>query len=206
MKHAPLPDVRRGDLWRFVSHDRLRQARFEETRQVLDLAADRIVCELASSDPAFAGGRAEYTRGWNLLSRPAARAPGDEADEANRWRWTPPYPQFHFPLMTGRQWHGRATVENRATDTRNRHVYRAHVLAADKVTVPAGIFDVLPVRFESDVASDDGQSQLSWRNVETLHYARRANLFVRYEQRITGPDGAPARDMLLELLDYRPAR
>jgi len=62
MKHDPLPDVRRGDLWRFVGHDRLRQARFEETRQVLDLAADRIVCELASSDPVFAGGRRVHAR------------------------------------------------------------------------------------------------------------------------------------------------
>ena len=206
MTNAPLPEVRVGDLWHFASHDRLRGTRFEETRRAIEIGAERIVCELGSTDPAFAAGRAEYTREWNLLSRPAASAPDDEPDDANRWRWTPHYPQFRFPLATGRQWEGRATVANRATDTSNVHTYRARVLAAERLTVPAGTFDVLPVRFESTVASDDGQSQLSWRNVETLHYAPRANLFVRYEQAITGPEGRPAREVMLELLQYQPAR
>lgn len=161
MTNAPLPEVRVGDLWRFASHDRLRGTRFEETRRAIEIGAERIVCELGSTDPAFAAGR---------------------------------------------QWEGRATVANRATDTSNVHTYRARVLAAERLTVPAGTFDVLPVRFESTVASDDGQSQLSWRNVETLHYAPRANLFVRYEQAITGPEGRPAREVMLELLQYQPAR
>jgi hypothetical protein len=203
---AERPLVRAGDLWRFASHDRLRQARFEETRRVLAVDKQRIVCELASTDPTFASGRAEYTREWNLLSRPAARAPGDDADEANRWRWHPHYPLLRFPLAPGRRWSGTATVANRATDTRNVHRYRAQVLAATQVAVPAGTFDVLPVRLESDVASDDGQSRLAWRNVETLLYAPRANLFVSYEQIVTGPDGSAARELALELLRYRPAR
>lgn len=203
---AGQPVVRPGDAWRFASHDRLRQVRFEETRRVLAVDKERIVCELGSVDPAFAGGRAEYTREWNLLSRPAARPPGDDPDDDNRWRWTPHYPQFRFPLAAGLQWSGQATVANRATDTRNVHRYRARVLAATQVSVPAGTFDVLPVRFESSVTSDDGQSQLAWGNDETLFYAPRANLFVRHEQRITGPDGGPARDATLELLQYRPAR
>ena len=203
---AQRPRVGNGDLWRFAVSDRLRHARFEETRRVIEVATEKIVCELSSTDPAFAAGRAEYTREWNLLSRPASTVPGDEPDEDNRWRWTPAYPQFRFPLAPGRQWSGKASVANRATDTRNVHSYRAQVLVATRVTVPAGTFDVLPVRFESAVASDDGQSQLAWRNVETLHYTPHANLFARYEQAITGPDGAPVRDVLLELLDYRPAR
>jgi hypothetical protein len=203
--NAEPPLVRPGDAWRFASHDRLRQARFEETRRAIFVDKQRIVCELASTDPAFASGRAEYTREWNLLSRPAARAGGD-ADEAGHWRWQPHYPQFRFPLATGRKWSGTATVANRATGTRNVHRYHAQVLAATQVAVPAGTFDVLPVRFESAVASDDGQSQLAWRNVETLFYAPRANLFVRHEQAIAGPDGRPAREATLELLQYQPVR
>lgn len=203
---AQRPAVRHGDAWRFAVHDRLRDARFEESRRVIDVEAERIVCELASTDPAFAAGRAEYTREWNLLSRPAATAPDDEPDPDNRWRWTPHYPQFRYPLAPGRTWQGKATVENRATDTRNVHAYRARVLKATSVTVPAGTFAVLPVRFESTVASDDGQAQLAWRNVETLYYAPQANLFARYEQALTGPDGRPARELVLELVRYKPAR
>ena len=203
---AHRPAVRRGDAWRLAVYDRLRGAHFEESRQVIDVNAQRIVCEVASTDPAFAAGRAEYTREWNLLSRPAAAVPGDAPDPENRWRWAPHYPQFRFPLAPGRRWAGTATVENRATDTRNVHTFEARVLGAARITVPAGIFDVLPVHFESSVASDDGQAQLAWRNVEVLHYAPRANLFVLYQQTITGPDGQPARDTSLELLQYRPAR
>jgi hypothetical protein len=203
---AAWPQVRVGDVWRFASHDRLRQASFEETRTVIEVTRERIACTLSSTDPAFAAGRAEYTREWNLLSRPAARAPDDDPNDDNRWRWTPHYPQFRFPLTPGKQWDGRATVANRATDTRNVHTYRAQVLPPAKVTVPAGAFDVLPVRFESTVASDDGQSQLSWRNAETLYYAPRVNLFARHEQAVTGPDGQPARDSTLELLQFLPAR
>lgn len=203
---AERPLVNAGDAWRFARHDRLRQARFEETRRVLGVDKQRIVCELASTDPALAAGRAEYTREWNLLSRPAAAVAGDPADPDNRWRWTPHYPQFRFPLSVGRAWHGQATAENRATGTRNVHTYRASVLPAALLAVPGGSFEVLPVRFESTVASDDGQSQLGWRNEETLFYARRANLFVFYEQTVTGPDGKAARQLALELLLYQPAR
>lgn len=203
---ADRPRVRAGDLWRFASHDRLRGTRFEESRRIVAVDQARIVCELASTDPAFAAGRAEYSREWNLLSRPAAALAGDEPDPDNRWRWTPEYPQLRFPLAVGKRWSGTAIVENRATDTRNVHVYEARVLGAARVTAPAGAYDVLTVRFESEVASDDGQARLSWRNVEMLHYAPRANLFARYEQSITGPDGQPARDALLELLAYQPAR
>lgn len=202
---AGRPRLRVGDSWRFASQDRLRGARFDESRRIVAIGREFVVCELASTDPAFAAGRAEYTREWNLLSRPAAAAPGDEPDPDNRWRWTPHYPQFRFPLTVGRRWSGTATVENRATATRNVHRYEARVLGETQVTVPAGTFEVLTVRFESTVASDDGQAQLSWRNVEMLYYAPKANLFVRYEQSITGPDGQPARDITLELLDYQPA-
>jgi hypothetical protein len=175
-------------------------------RRVVEVTAATITCELCSTDAAFAAGRAEYTREWNLLSRPASAAAGDEPDPENRWRWRPHYPQFRFPLAAGRRWTGRVTAENRATGTRNVHSYRAAVLPPTQATVPGGSFDVLPVRFESAVASDDGQSKLAWRNIEMLFYAPRAGLFIYALQTVTGPDGRAARDLPHELLLYRPAR
>jgi hypothetical protein len=201
---AARPRVATGDLWRYARLDRLHGLRFEDTRRVVEVDARRIVCELGSTAPHVASGRAEYTREWNLLSRPAARAADGEPDEDNRWRWTPHYPQFRFPLAAGKQWSGRATAANRATGTSNLHVYRARVLPAERIEVPAGTFETLPVRFESGVQSSDGEGQQAWRNVETLYYAPRVNLFARYEQAVTGPDGQPASDTQLELLQYRP--
>lgn len=73
----------------------------------------------------------------------------------------PFYPHFSFPLVEGKQWSGTAIVENRATDTRNAHRCVATVGCARRIRVPAGEFDVLPVRYEADVKSDDGQAQLA---------------------------------------------
>ncbi len=205
-RSAAQPVVQVGELWRFSSEDLLRQAAFEETREVTAVTAERIVCRIESSDPKFAPGLAEYSREWNLLSRPALGAKGDTPQDSGRWLWTPHYPHFSFPLAAGKQWSGTATVANSVTDTRNVHTYRAQVLPAQRVTVPAGRYETLPVRFESRVRSDDGQVQLDWNNVETLFYAPRARLFVRYEHRITGPDERPVRDALTLLRAHRPAR
>jgi hypothetical protein len=120
---AQQPRVGNGDLWRFAVSDRLRNARFEETRRVIEVVTEKVVCDLSSTDPAFAAGRAEYTREWNLLSRPASTVPGDEPDEDNRWRWTPAYPQFRFPLAPGRQWQGAGD----GREPRHRHAQRAPV-------------------------------------------------------------------------------
>lgn len=212
---APRPDVRAGDRWRFAVHNRLRgegaDARSEETRTVLRVTRDRIECEVESTDPAFARGRFVFTPHWNLVSRPALASPGDPPDEAGRWEWQPPYPQFRFPLAPGKTWAGTARVTNRATDTTNVHRYRVRVLGAERVTVPAGRFDTLPVRYEAEVTtagSEDaapGNTALAWRSAETLFYAPAAQLFVRAEFSVTGPDGARSRDAAHELLIYAPA-
>jgi hypothetical protein len=97
-------------------------------------------------------------------------------------------------------------LESRATDTRKVHANRDRVLSAKRITVAGGTFDVLPVRFESTVASDDGQAQLAWRNAETLFYAPQANLLARREPSITSRDGRPARELAIELVGYEPAR
>jgi hypothetical protein len=103
----------------------------------------------------------------------------------------------------GKQWRGRASVENLATGTRNVHEYQAQVLAPQTLVVPAGTYDTLPVRYAARVDSHDGEQRLVWRNVETLYYAPAANLFVRLEHGVTDPAGAPARDAVTQLIEYR---
>lgn len=195
------PIVRVGDTWRFAVENRLTGARHEETRRVMAIDTRQIVCENASTDPNHPRGRYVYTREWNLLERPGA---GD-ADTAGVWRWTPHYPHVSFPLTIGQRRGGVATVENAVTGTRNVHSYITQVGPAEHVVVPAGRFRVLRVRYESTVTSNDGQQQLTWRNLETLHYAAAANLFVQFEHLTAGPDGKSARDTRHQLLEYRRA-
>jgi hypothetical protein len=205
---APLPTVRAGDHWRFAVTGRLGGTRHEESRRVVAVTADRIVCEVESTDTQVARGRFFYTRQWNLLRRPApvpAGASAEEIEAAGDWRWQPHYPQFDFPLLRGKLWRGTARTVNRATDTVNVHRYEARVLAARSVDTPAGRFAVLPVRYVADVATEGDEPPRLWRNEETLYYAPAANHFVRAEQRVVDPAGQPARDALHELLAYEPA-
>jgi hypothetical protein len=202
---APLPTVRVGDRWRYAVVGRLSGVRSEETRRVIEVTAERIVCEVDSTDANVARGRFVYTRHWNLLSRPAPMRPGDSPEDVGEWRWQPFYPQFDFPLLPGKLWRGTARTSNRATETVNVHRYEARVLEPRTVTVPAGSFTALPVRYVSDVATEGEEPPRLWRNEETLYYAASVNLFVRAEHRVVDPAGMPARDAVHELLAYEPA-
>lgn len=203
MRAVQRPEIAAGDSWRYAVENRLSAGSAEQTRRVLEVAPDRIVCELRSTAAGAASGRYVYTREWNLVERPALVAPGESAQEAGTWRWSPHYPHFSFPLVEGKQWSGTAIVENRATGTRNVHRYVATVGRARRIRVPAGEFDALPVRYEADVRSDDGQAQLAWRNVEVMHYAAAVNLYVQAEHTIVSPDGTLARETVARLTEYR---
>lgn len=202
---AARPAPRVGDTWRFAVTNRLTAMRSEETRRVVEVTRDRIVCEVDSTDPSFARGRFTYTRQWNLLARPALAQAGDLPEDTGQWRWQPAYPQFRFPLQPGKSWRGTARVSNSATETTNVHRYVARVLPAERVVVAAGAFDTLPVRYEAEVTTVGDAQALVWRNRDTLHYAPAVQLFVRAEYGVVGPDGAPARDALHELVAYRRA-
>lgn len=200
---ATRPAPRVGDTWRYAVTNRLASTRSEETRRVVEVTRDRIVCEVDSTDPGFARGRFIYTRQWNLLARPALAQVGDLPEDTGQWRWQPAYPQFRFPLVPGKSWRGTARVSNSATETTNVHRYVARVLGVERIVVAAGPFDTLAVRYEAEVATAGDAQALVWRNRDTLHYAPAVHFFVRAEYGVIGPDGAPARDALHELVEFR---
>lgn len=202
---APPPVVRVGDRWRFSSHGRVSGVRSEETRRVIELAAERIVCEVDSTDAHAVRGRFVYTRHWNLVTRPAPRHEGQSADEVGQWRWQPHYPQFDFPLVPGKLWRGTARTSNSVTETINVHRYEGRVLEPRTLVVPAGSYRVLPVRYVAEVVTEGEAAAAPWRNEETLFYAAAVNLFVRAEHRVVDPAGDLARDTVQELLAYEPA-
>lgn len=201
--HAARPQPRVGDTWRYAVTNRLTSTRSEETRRVQAVGRDEIACEVRSTDPGFAGGRFVYTRQWNLVSRPAQAQAGDLPEDIGRWRWRPAYPQFRFPLAPGKAWRGTARVTNSTTETTNVHRYVARVLPMQRIDVPAGRFDTLPVRYEAEVTTAGDAQALVWRNRDTLYYAPAVSLFVQAEYGVIGPDAAPARDALHQLLEFQ---
>jgi hypothetical protein len=202
---VPLPTVRVGDRWRFAVAGRVSGLRSEETRRVVEATADRIVCEVDSADVHASRGRFVFTRHWNLVSRPAPMRDGEAPEDVGEWMWQPHYPLFDFPLVPGKLWRGTARSSNRATSTVNVHRYEARVLAPRRLAVPAGSFDVLPVRYAADVLTEGEAAPAPWRNEETLFYAAAVNNFVRAEQRVVDPAGGVARDSVAELLAHEPA-
>jgi hypothetical protein len=202
---VPLPAVRVGDRWRFAVTGRVSGVRSEESRRVVEVTADRIVCEVDSTDANAARGRFVFTRHWNLVSRPAPMRSGESPDDVGEWIWQPHYPQFDFPLVPGKLWRGTARTSNRATGTANIHRYEGRVGEPHALVAPAGSFSVLPVRYVADVVTEGEEPPRLWRNEETLFYATAVNLFARAEHRVVDPAGDLARDSLHELIAYEPA-
>jgi hypothetical protein len=218
----PRPDLRVGDRWVYRIEDRLRKARFEETRRVVALDAETITCEQRSDAPGYAGGRWIYTREWNLLSRPALAAPGDTEEDAGRWVWTPALPLFRFPLAAGDRATGEARVANAMTGTSNLHRYERTVLgpmrlreAAPDWTPPqpkpgerppigmrSQAITVWRVRYVARVTVEGSDPPVAWLNEETYDYAPNVNAVHAMTHRVTGPDGTITRDAESVLLRY----
>ncbi len=51
---AARPVVAAGDLWRFAAEDRLRQRSSEETRRIVQVTPERILCDNDSTAPSYA--------------------------------------------------------------------------------------------------------------------------------------------------------
>jgi len=218
MSNAPFPKPRRGDTWTYRIDDRLRQARFEETRRVTALDGQTITCEQQSNAPGYASGRWVYTREWNLISRPALGAPGDSEDDSGRWEWTPPLPLFRFPLRADDRLAGEARVRNAVTETSNLHRFArviegpvrtrlarpgagdATSLAADR---PANGEAILwRVRYRARVLVEGSDPPVEWINEETYDYAPFAQAVYAMSHRVRGPDGRLTRDAHSVLVRY----
>ncbi len=222
----PRPELRVGDRWTYRIEDRLRKARFEETRRVVALDAETVTCEQRSDAPGYAGGRWIYTREWNLLSRPALAAPGDTEEDAGRWVWTPAFPLFRFPLTAGDRATGEARVANAVTGTSNLHRYERTVLGRVAIRVPieggppsavspnptpatrppVGIrsreIALWRVRYVARVTVEGSDPPVTWLNEERYDYAPSVNAVYSMTHRVTGPDGTITRDAESVLLRY----
>jgi hypothetical protein len=132
---APTPKV--GNYWEYAVRDgytglprgtyRYTVSRVDPDRVVLDLTRD--------------GERVDsyiYAPGWNGIEHPLRNL--------QRFRYSPPYPAYAFPLYTGERW--RSIVNS--TDVQTGRSYKTHVHADvgawRRMKVPAGEFEAVEVR------------------------------------------------------------
>jgi hypothetical protein len=134
---VPAPAIKPGAFWEYAVRDgysglprglyRYTVSRVDPDRVVVDLTRDgqRVDTHL-------------YTPEWNGLEHPLRNV--------QRFRYSPAFPAYSFPLFPGQSW--RRVVSSTSVETGRS--YRTHVHASvggwRRIRVPAGEFDALEIR------------------------------------------------------------
>ena len=134
---VPAPQLRVGNYWEYEVRDGytgLRRGMYRYTVSRADAGA--VVLELTHD------GQLVDTQ----IFTPDLKGLEHPLRNLQRFRYSPPYPAYAFPLYPGEQW--RVIVNS--TDPANGYTYRTHVHAAvtgwRRIKVPAGEFDAIEVR------------------------------------------------------------
>ena len=136
VQSVPSPQVKVGDFWEYAVRDAytgLPRGLYRYT--VSRVGPDHYVVDVTSD-----GRHVDthiYAPGWNGLEHPLTNL--------QRFRFSPAYPAFEFPLYPGKVW--RRIVHS--TDAETGRTYNTHVHASvggwHRIRVPAGEFDALPI-------------------------------------------------------------
>jgi hypothetical protein len=206
--HADAPRLSVGDRWIYRHTDaytNLPGGVFTHTITAINGNAVTVETRNERGDPVATD---QFTRDWNWLDKPMTNL--------QRFRYSPPYRAFEFPLAPGARWSVQMTVVDVA-DQKAYDLARVDGRALDwqRVTVPAGSFDAVRVeRFAFSGVNTYRRTQEVIR--ERDWYAPAVNNIVvgsyRSEYRdltLAGEDdtGWVNNDWtLVELLEYRPAQ
>lgn len=180
------PDIHVGDYWRFRTVDGFtNETTLEFTQRVVEVNDHEIVIQLQNKSIKKTELR-YYNRHWNSL-------------DVGSTKFDPYYPAFKFPMSVGVTWR----QEFRSTSTNgqsNSAFMNGKVLALEKVTVPAGIFDAY--RIESDIESHGTDANAnSSKGHKTTWYAPAIKYYVRSEITVSS-EGRVRSKSVDELVEY----
>ena len=205
---ADPPRLAVGDTWVYRHTDgytKLPRGVFTHT--ITAIAGNKVTVEVRAENGNVVA-TDEYTRDWNWLDKPMTNL--------QRFRYTPPYPAFHFPLTVAGSWSEYLQATDVATGkTYNMARVDATVPAWQRVSVPAGAFDAILVhrlaysgaptyfRTQEYITEDDWYAPA----VNNVAYASYLSYYRDTTQNGEMDDGWRRSDCaLIELVEYRPTR
>jgi hypothetical protein len=134
---VPAPALGEGEYWEYAVRDRYTGA----PRGLLRYTVARVEAERIIVDVTRDGAPVDthvYAGGWNGLEHPLRNT--------QRFRYSPSYPAYAFPLYPGKSWRRAVSSIDPATGRSYRTYVHANVVGWRRIKVPAGEFDTLEVR------------------------------------------------------------
>jgi hypothetical protein len=192
---AERPNPKVGDTAVFRNLDVRTGEKRETSIVVIQVDADKIVQEASGST----SGTRTYTRDFNLLEV--------KTGEKVTFTAKPFWASLRFPLDVGQTWDGffesEAVLRPRNRNTQWR--WKAHVVAAEAITVPAGTFQAFKIEYDGRYFAHRGD--LSWTGSykETAWFAPSINHFVKREVEQRSPGVNFIDQRVIELVSFKQA-
>jgi len=192
---AERPDPKIGDSAVFRNLDMRTGEKRETSVVVIMIDADKIVNETSGST----SGTRTYTRDYNLLQV--------KTGEKVTFTAKPFWASLRFPLEVGQTWDGFFESEavlrprNRSTQWR----WKANVVAAEAVTVPAGTFQTFKIEYDGRYFAHQSDQSWTGSHKETAWFAPGINQFVKRELEQRAPGRNFLNHHVIELVSFKPA-
>jgi uncharacterized caspase-like protein len=168
------PDIAVGNQWRYEVTDLFTNLKKIVALEVQSVTGNRIYTQSGPVNTALAGAGVQggaiqvWDRHWNLLRD------GD-------MEYSSPYPELPFPLTNGKKWNNEVKYPYNGGDWRQQTT--GHVVGWERLTVPAGTFDVVKIEVRGHWNLAHASTSLSGSGpfTEVLYYAPLARQFVKRE-------------------------
>ena len=176
---ASAPTISVGDSWTYQYNDLWKHTPGNLNRtEVTAVDASGIQVDIKRASTGAVLSHYRYTPDMNPIDR-------------GKMHFAPHYARFDFPLAPGKTWTVDATGDNAAAGKRWRYQINGKAIGWEKITVPAGEFDVIRVEVVAYYqGAETGSRGGSGRSKETAWYAPAVNNFVKLEYQDTNWEGA----------------
>jgi hypothetical protein len=175
------PDIHVGDRWSWQHTNGLvGEKDYTRIEDVIELSDNEI--RTRERIKGRAGSNvAAFTREWNPIDGSSAR-------------FEPFLSELSFPLKVGKTWDASADKMLFSNGKHGKFNLKAQVVAAEKVTVPAGTFDTYKIVVHLDAIGTDEDANIG-KTEETIWYAPSVKRYVKYENTFSRDGRVRAKDI-----------